>query len=116
MEIEQRSMDNVTVLFYIVVSVFPVLAVLEICLYCIYQKRVDILQACHIISMCIFVLIDIFQFHPWIEIINDQVTENYSDDEDEVPEPTSAVSDHAVSLKCSKYTDIYLNIFTLLGN
>ena len=109
MEIEQRSMDNVTVLFYIVVSVFPVLAVLEICLYCIYQKRVDILQACHSISMCIFVLIDIFQFHPWIEIIHDQVTENYSDDEDdenEVPEPTPAVSDHAVSLKCSKYTDI----------
>jgi len=47
MNIEQESYDNVNILFYIVVFLFPLLSILEICLYCIYQ----------------------FKFHPWVEII-----------------------------------------------
>ena len=41
MNIEQVSYDNVTSLFYMVVILFPLLAILEICLYCLYQFKVN---------------------------------------------------------------------------
>ena len=42
----------------------------------------------------------IFQFHPWIQIVNDGETENYTDDEEEdeeVQESIPDVSDDPVS-------------------
>ena len=38
---EQESFDNVTTLFYVAVGAFPVLAVLEVILYYLYQTKVS---------------------------------------------------------------------------
>merc|ERR1719270_3231868 len=59
MNMEQVSYDNVTLLFYCVVVVFPILVVLEFLLYSLYQNK----------------------FHPWVEILNDDVVEDYDVEE-----------------------------------
>ena len=38
---EQVSYDHVTTLFYLVVGLFPALTILEICIYCAYQYKVE---------------------------------------------------------------------------
>ena len=43
MNIEQVSYDNLTTLFHLVVFLFPLLSILEICLYCLYQFKVNII-------------------------------------------------------------------------
>ena len=77
---EQVSYDNVTSLFYCVVVVFPILVVLEFLLYWLYQNKVIHNLQCQLI-------INNFQFHPWVEILNDDVVEDYDVEvNDEVPD------------------------------
>ena len=40
MNIEKVSYDNISILFNIVLYIFPFLSFLEICLYCLYQFKV----------------------------------------------------------------------------
>ena len=42
LEIEKVSYDNVTYLYYIIIWVFPLFSLIEICLYLLYQYKVFI--------------------------------------------------------------------------
>ena len=73
MDEEQVSYDHVTTLFYLAVSLFPLMSILEICAYCAYQYKVQTYVPCQHLLGTQF---NVFQFHPWVDIIKENVEQD----------------------------------------